>query len=83
VAHSNLSSSLISGGSTEDEVDSVLFGNDLVTQAKMESKLVPSVVMKCIEAVEEQGTVFFDMHVLSTFRLVLMVLILCAFMLDV
>ncbi|PLW09513.1 hypothetical protein PCANC_24194 [Puccinia coronata f. sp. avenae] len=58
VAHSNLSSSLISGGSTEDEVDSVLFGNDLVTQAKMESKLVPSVVMKCIEAVEEQGLNF-------------------------
>ncbi|KAI9600670.1 hypothetical protein H4Q26_000460 [Puccinia striiformis f. sp. tritici PST-130] len=32
-----------------------LFGNDLVAQAKSENKLVPSVVTKCIEAVEEQA----------------------------
>jgi Rac GTPase-activating protein 1 len=43
------------GGSNEEDAESVLFGNDLIAQARAENKLVPSVVTKCIEAVEEQG----------------------------
>lgn len=47
-----------SSGSNEDEVESVIFGNDLITQAKQENKLVPSVVTKCIEAVDQNGLNF-------------------------
>ncbi|WAR63765.1 hypothetical protein PtB15_17B366 [Puccinia triticina] len=59
-SHGTMSSSLlVSGaGSIEEDVESVLFGNDLVNQARAENKLVPSVVTKCIEAVEEQGLNF-------------------------
>ncbi|KAH9440544.1 hypothetical protein MJO28_016246 [Puccinia striiformis f. sp. tritici] len=57
--NNNNNSSHGSGGlNHEEDVESVLFGNDLVAQAKSENKLVPSVVTKCIEAVEEQAIKF-------------------------
>lgn len=49
------SSVLYGAANNEEDVEGALFGNDLVAQAKAENKLVPSVVIKCIEAVEEQG----------------------------
>lgn len=56
---STLFSSVVSGAANnEEDVEGTLFGNDLVAQAKAENKLVPSVVIKCIEAVEEQGLNF-------------------------
>ncbi|EFP75423.2 uncharacterized protein PGTG_00754 [Puccinia graminis f. sp. tritici CRL 75-36-700-3] len=57
-SQSTSSGSLILGGSNEEDAESVLFGNDLIAQARAENKLVPSVVTKCIEAVEEQGLNF-------------------------
>ncbi|KAH9820716.1 hypothetical protein DFH28DRAFT_1079509 [Melampsora americana] len=41
-----------------DLVEACIFGNDLVTQAKLENNLVPHVVVKCIEAVEQNGLKF-------------------------
>ncbi|KNZ49802.1 hypothetical protein VP01_476g1 [Puccinia sorghi] len=52
------SSVLYGAANNEEDVEGALFGNDLVAQAKAENKLVPSVVIKCIEAVEEQGLKF-------------------------
>ncbi|EGG01819.1 uncharacterized protein MELLADRAFT_91892 [Melampsora larici-populina 98AG31] len=39
-------------------VEACIFGNDLITQAKLENNLVPHVVVKCIEAVEQNGLKF-------------------------
>ncbi|MBW0466835.1 hypothetical protein O181_006550 [Austropuccinia psidii MF-1] len=44
------------GGEEDNEIG--LFGNDLIAQARSENKSVPSVVIKCIEAVEKHGLQF-------------------------
>ncbi|KAG0145008.1 hypothetical protein CROQUDRAFT_108093 [Cronartium quercuum f. sp. fusiforme G11] len=41
-----------------ETVEACIFGNDLVSQAKLENNLVPHVVVKCIEAVEQNGLQF-------------------------
>jgi hypothetical protein len=42
----------------EPEPDSTMFGNDLTAQVQIEGTPVPSIVTKCIAAVEEHGTSF-------------------------